>query len=276
MTDTLIIDFEYQKTDSLQQLYWQRDTFEMVFRKPVDAKKKRKDTEEKATIPMVEFKHNIKSSMELKSPMVISFAEPLARFSTEGIRLFYTDDTLKSPLKIDIFADTLIQRRYIIEYESEGGKSYTLEIDSASIYNVYGLTNGKFKSSFTVKKEDQYGNITFELSKLPYPGIIYLVDAQDKPVRKSAFNSNSNTNVEFKLVTPGSYYFRLYYDVNKNGRWDSGNYLKHIQPEPVRYYPKKIEIKAYRDYLEEWDVEALDLIRQKPKELVGVTVKNKP
>jgi hypothetical protein len=274
-TDTLIVDFEYQKTDSLQQLYWQRDTFEMLYRKPVDTKTQRRKAESKATIPMFEISHNIKSSMELKSPMVISFAEPVSRFNFEGVRLYYTDDTLKLPLKVNIYADSIMQRKYIIEFESQGGKSYTLEIDTASIDNVFGLTNDKFKSSFTVKKEDQYGNITFELSKLPYPGIVYLVDAKDQPIRKSVFDSNTTTKVDFKLVTPGSYYFRLYYDVNENDRWDSGNYLKHIQPEPIRYYPKKIEIKAYRDYLEEWDVEALDLTRQKPKDLVGVTAKNK-
>ena len=274
-TDTLIVDFEYQKTDSLQQLFWQRDTFEMVYRKPADAKTQRKKADAKSVTPVLTFTHNIKSSMELKSPVVFTFNEPLARFNFGGVKLYYTEDTLKKPLTIELTPDSVMNRRYILKFESEGGKNYTLEIDSASIDNIFGLANDKFKSSFTVKKEDQYANLRFELSKMPYPGTIYLVDAKDQPVRSQTFNSDTKVQVNFNLVTPGSYYFRLFYDVNGNGRWDSGNFLKHIQPEPVRYNSKKLDVKAYRDYLEEWDVELLDLTKQKPQDLKGVTTKNK-
>jgi len=40
------------------------------------------------------------------------------------------------------------------------------------------------------------------------------------------------------------------YDVNGNGKWDTGNYLEHRQPERVFFYDRPVELRS------NWDVEA--------------------
>jgi hypothetical protein len=41
-------------------------------------------------------------------------------------------------------------------------------------------------------------------------------------------------------------------DLNNNGKWDTGDYIYKLQPEPVRLFPKEIIIRANWDVEEEW------------------------
>lgn len=61
--------------------------------------------------------------------------------------------------------------------------------------------------------------------------------------------SRNVKNHTFENITPGTYYMRLIIDLNKNGKWDAGNYLNKTQPEPIVYYSnpkggKDIYLKA--------------------------------
>jgi hypothetical protein len=55
-------------------------------------------------------------------------------------------------------------------------------------------------------------------------------------------------NYEFKYLLPGKYLFRFIKDKNGNKKWDTGNYLKKIQPERVFYSSDTIELRA------NWDI----------------------
>ena len=48
----------------------------------------------------------------------------------------------------------------------------------------------------------------------------------------------------------GNYYIRTIMDTNNNKVYDTGNYLKKIQPERVLYYPTILEIRVGWDYVE--------------------------
>jgi hypothetical protein len=60
---------------------------------------------------------------------------------------------------------------------------------------------------------------------------------------------------------------RLIYDNNGNGKWDTGNYEKGIQPEHVSYYHHALDLRALFEYTQEdWDV-GKPLNEQKPLEI---------
>jgi hypothetical protein len=50
-----------------------------------------------------------------------------------------------------------------------------------------------------------------------------------------------------KLFVPGEYEVRILYDDNKNGKWDTGDYTKKLQPEKVIALPQKLSIRANWD-----------------------------
>jgi hypothetical protein len=43
---------------------------------------------------------------------------------------------------------------------------------------------------------------------------------------------------------------KIIYDINSNGVWDTGNYLKHRQPEKVVRINKVFEIRPFFDTIE--------------------------
>ena len=48
----------------------------------------------------------------------------------------------------------------------------------------------------------------------------------------------------FENITAGDYNIRLIYDKNQNQKWDTGNYLKKINPERTIHNLEKIKIRA--------------------------------
>ena len=56
-------------------------------------------------------------------------------------------------------------------------------------------------------------------------------------------------------------------DENNNGKWDTGNFEKGIQPEKVYYYNRSLELRALFEYSQDdWDInQSLD--QQKPLEI---------
>ena len=65
-------------------------------------------------------------------------------------------------------------------------------------------------------------------------------------------------------MRPGKYFLRLFYDVNGNGRWDTGDYQNGLQPERVVYCPQQINVRANWDTEHTWDLAAADPLHQKP------------
>jgi hypothetical protein len=53
--------------------------------------------------------------------------------------------------------------------------------------------------------------------------------------------------VSFKLLAPGKYIIRAIIDSNKNLKWDTGSYLKKIQPEKVIYHSTIFNIRSNWD-----------------------------
>ena len=79
------------------------------------------------------------------------------------------------------------------------------------------------------------------------PFILELVDLSGKIIRRYD-KINDLDYYEFKYLLPGKYLFRFIRDKNGNKKWDTGNYLKKIQPEMVYYSNDTIDLRA------NWDI----------------------
>ena len=68
---------------------------------------------------------------------------------------------------------------------------------------------------------------------------------------------------------------RLYLDENGDGKWTTGSWSEKRQPEPIYYFPEKIQTKSNWDFEEEWDYQAVEQMKAKPKELIQAAPKKK-
>ena len=55
--------------------------------------------------------------------------------------------------------------------------------------------------------------------------------------------------IDFEQIQPALFTVRIIYDENKNGVWDTGNYLEKRQSEEVIYIKNPVDVRA------NWDVE---------------------
>jgi hypothetical protein len=65
---------------------------------------------------------------------------------------------------------------------------------------------------------------------------------------------SQSQKIDYGLLEAGTYSYRLIDDVNNNGRWDTGNYLQHKQPEGVLYSSERPNVRGAWDLETEWDL----------------------
>ena len=80
-----------------------------------------------------------------------------------------------------------------------------------------------------------------------YPIILQLTDEKGN-VKYEQYSTKPEV-LDFLNLSPGKYFIRAIFDANGNKKFDSGNYLKKIQPEKVSFF-KEIEIRADWGYSE--------------------------
>lgn len=275
--DSVIMKINYFRTDSLNRDYIDTDTLLFTVRGAArqqrTEKKTKKDESDTIAEPIsfLEMKTNIQSTFELFNPVRIEFGEPVVQFDSTYLQLLLQEDSLFHPTPYRFERDTLNPRKYTVRPSWVPGGKYKLVVDSAAIISHYGRWNNGYEQAFTVKDLDQYGNLEMVIGGIPEgkAAFVELLNKEDKPFRKSYVKESS---ARFQDLLPGEFYARLVIDEDGDGYWTTGNYEANRQPELVFYYPGKLVIRAFSDHLEDWNIEKVPVIRQKPLEIT----KNKP
>jgi len=128
----------------------------------------------------------------------------------------------------------------------EEGNNYRIELLPGAIIDFYGSQNDTLNYAVNTRSLVDYGQIRINLSNAVYPIIVQLTD-KDGIVKAEQYAIEENKPIDFKSLTPGDYYLRAIFDTNKNGVYDTGNYLLKQQPERVSHASEVIDIKAYFD-----------------------------
>lgn len=264
--DTLQLQVNYLKSDSLNILRSQTDTIRLIHRKPPERKRKSKK-EESAPIEFLGMQVSISS--EVFDTIYVTFSEPVPDLSKDAFILEQQQDSLWHPVDFVFRQDSLNSLKYYIERTWRYDESYRLLADSAIIYSVYDKWNDWCNAPFKFNSRDKYGHLYLNIQNFSLPAFVELLDGNDTPVRKATVKDGG---VLFMNLKPGKYYARLISDANENGIWDTGNYAEKKQPEEVFYSTKIYDISANWEIEEDWDVLSEPITKQKPLEIT----KNKP
>lgn len=266
--DTLLMSMTYPKSDSLNILRAQTDTVQFLMRRR-PAKKTKKKSDEPEPVIFLGMTIDAPRSMDLFDTVSVVFDEPVLGLTGDYFFLDQKVDSVWQPVDFEFFPDTANSLGFFIRRPWKYGEEYRLEVDSATIYSVYGKWNDVFSEEFKIKKEDEYGHLYINIAGVDTTAFVELLNANDEPVRKARVKDGG---VLFMDLKPDKYYARLVLDVNGNGMWDTGNYAEKRLPETVYYCPKPFNIMQNWQVEETWDVGAVPLTRQKPLEIT----KNKP
>lgn len=260
--DTLTYYFSYTAYDSIEQAFNQIDTVTFSFR-AIEPKK-----DEKKKNPF-EIKTNFNRVKELGVQTKLFFPEPWKNIDTSKIDLVRTRDTLRFKEDFLYAQDTLSAfniKEYPVPEQNRRealslsilnsfliDSSYSLTLYPGAFTSYTGLTNDTTKISFKVNNPDQYGTVLMNIDSLFQPAILQMFRGKDEVVKEVRLDSSGVVN--FTNIKPGKYKFKLIFDDNNNGKWDTGRYLKGIQPEAILLYEKELDVKANWELEESWKLE---------------------
>ncbi len=178
---------------------------------------------------------------------------PLAKIDERMIKITTKDTTNLVPFKV-IYDEMNLNLQ--LEFKKEPLTKYNLKIASGALLDFFDHSNKKpLLYELETKNISDYGNLRLDLENVKqYPVIVELTD-KSGVVQQSKIVDKTET-INFELIKPELYTLRIIYDENKNGVWDTGNYLQKLQPEEVIYFPKSIDIRA------NWDVQQTFILKK--------------
>ena len=253
LTDTSIYNKEnikavlkYQKEDSNLVYHWFNDTLDLKYYEPDTKKDEIQET-------YLNFKNNIdaKKMLDLNTDLKFTFDFPLDYFNLNFIDLYKVADSLEIPQAYRLYKDSLKLRDYNLSLNWAEDTSYILKIYPGAFSDIYGNLNDTLISEFKVRGIDYYGKLLANIVGIDSTHQIIaqiIIPGKDKEVVIKQKIVQSDQIVEFSFLHPNEYIFKVILDRNFNAKWDTGDYLIHLQPEEVLYYENKIKVRSNWDH----------------------------
>lgn len=288
-TDSLEMEMRSLDTDTLGVLGWRTDTFMLVARtgwaKIRDEKQKKIDEwnkerekkikKSKKPLPpeqnpyeqdFLDVKISPTGALDPNRNVMIQSSEPISSIDTARIHLYVVRDSNLYEEPYLLLPTPHKAKSYTLYAEWQPDYKYAVAVDSAAITGVMGHTNRKVRTELRIRNLNEYGTLIANLLTKDTCMVVQLLNGSDRVVTQQRVSSSGVA--EFYFLSPDIYYMRCFVDINGNGKWDVGDYGQVLQPERVYYFPKPMNVRAGWDVEQEWDVQGIPVMRQKPAELI--------
>lgn len=279
--DTLKLAMDYWANDTAGVMQLQTDTLSLLPKIPYARRlklleKKHEDWQKaqnrrrKRNLPVdsimppdpLEVSYGIGNTLDPDQNIAINFKSPIANVDSSHIHLYAKQDSLWYRAKFLFGQKPDKMLNYTLISDWRPGLEYSLEIDSAAFSDIYGKLNSPIKRGFRVKDTEEYSSLFITLTGMEKDSCVLQLLNKSGSVMKETTATDGNAEIYY--ITPDTYYLRMYVDSNGNGKWDTGDYSRGEEPEPLYYYPEKIECRAKWDVNKTWDPTLVPLYRQKP------------
>ena len=206
-------------------------------------------------------------SAEITDSLFIKAESPIGNIDPGGIHLevMNPDSTWQAvQLPTMVPSNQWDIYRYVAPMTLKSNSDYRLTIDSLAVTSIYGIACDTIRANFKVKGEEEYANLHVNCLGFEGKAFAHLLNKQGSVVRTVDVLGNY---ADFYDVPPESYYVMMVLDANGNGRWDTGNYSQHLQPEDVFYYHNPVKLKKFSDITLTWNIYDTPVDKQKPEEI---------
>ena len=132
-----------------------------------------------------------------------------------------------------------LKNSYALKFKKAQDNKYKIQLLPNALTDLFENTNDTLNYSLNTQTEYQFFNSRIILENAKYPVIVQLTDSKFEVMAEQYITEAQP--IDFRFLEPKKFYLRVIYDSNKNGKYDTGDYLKGIQPERVSYHPDIIE-----------------------------------
>lgn len=190
-----------------------------------------------------------KGTIDVDTPFKISANIPLTKLDTSYVNIINQDSI---PLNFEYSFEER-KNTYSINFPKEEKQIFNIQLLPGALTDFYNATNDTL--NFRVKTPDfaDLGALNITVTNIKsYPVIVQLTNDKGELYKEIIHQEEDGNVFNFTYIKPAEYLLRVIYDNNNNAKWDTGNYLKGIQPEEIIYYPGKIEVRANWDVVEQF------------------------
>lgn len=270
--DSIFLEARYRRTDSVYQYEWYTDTLRAVWRTPRLSAKAREAQERQRRNRRLELKSNAKQAFELYDTLALFSATPFSSIQMDSIHLYEREDTVLTPVAFTMKLPDSVAMSVRLIATLQAGKNYELRVDSGAVTDIYGVANFAYTFKLNMKTPEDYSTLRVRLTPFDSRLRVQVLNSKDQVVRDLPAAAEG---AFFQYLKPDTYYLRCYMDIDGNGQWTTGSWDEKRQPEPVYYYPQKMQTKSNWDFEEDWDYTSVPQTQSKPKELIKVEGKKK-
>ena len=264
MPDTLFLQINYDKTDTLGNLVPTDEEVKLALDKKMRAelqKSSQRDIKHEDTIAV--YKGEVDPTTVEQYGFSVEFKYPLIREAWDSLVFRSVNPRQQEKIeKYTVTKDPHNLRRYTIMPKEKlmDGFDYILKIPHRKFRDVNGYYNDSTEMKVTLPKDEKLSSISLEMTHVQNRYIVDLLsEKRDKVIR--SFTVDADQTVHFPYVSAGKYCLRITEDRNKNGLVDTGSILEHRQPEKVIFFKIKdqflLEIPERTEYTQKIDMEEL-------------------
>lgn len=234
------------KTDTLY--YWYQPSFDvdttffLVKNKTqIDTFKHRFRAIKKDSLKM---KALVSGNINFENDFTIEGNIPLTKIDTSKIKVI-DKDSLTVTYKVEFDS---IFNNYKFPVDKKEGEKYTFTMLPDAFTDFYEGTNkDTLTYSVRTKMKSEYGNMRVNLKNAKLPLIVQLVNRKGEVLYERY--AKDTPVVDFTNLEPNQYSLRAIFDANRNGKFDTGNYLLGLQPERVSYSPPIDAVRSSFDFI---------------------------
>jgi len=183
------------------------------------------------------------NQQDILRPFNLNFERPLK--TVDSTKIFFTDTTFKTPLPFKLTPDST-NTKLVLDYPWTENTIYKLILEKDAISDSLGNTILKNDTiTIKTKRETDYGSLKIRFTQFSadkHALLIFLINSNIAQTLKV-----DAPEINIKLFRPAEYELRIVYDTNQNGKWDTGDYWKKLQPEKTVALPKKVNIRSNWD-----------------------------
>lgn len=198
-------------------------------------------TQKKAQASPFIINNNAKKGLNNHTDLSLFFNKPLSKIDDTKLKLERREKEVPFSVTRNSVREVIVASGWV------PGKKYVLTIYPNAFTNMLGESTDTVRVSFKYKEEKDYGKLFLNMEVEEGDYILQLLK-DGKVVSQKTFKGDSFKH-NYNQLAPGKYQLKLTYDENRNGKWDTGIYLNHLQPERVVFYNEEISIR------QGWDID---------------------
>ncbi len=182
--------------------------------------------------------------------ITFTFSQPILTVDTSRISLL--KDTFPNRLPLTYTLDSLYPGKLTINHAGLANERFAITLLPGAVSNINEVVNADtLRHQYTRNSPEKYGRLTLKVAGLDSTNayLLQLLDKED-PVTGSQrkIAGTSVFDVVYPSLKPATYRIEIISDTNRNGRYDTGDFLLGRQPEVIQ----RFDIEALRP---NWEVE---------------------